>query len=59
MGRKRPTPEEIIGTLGEAEIVLAEGRTASDASRRIAVSAQTPAFAGAGSITAGARNMAV
>ena len=41
MGRKRHTSEEIIGKLREAEIVLAQGGTASDVGRRIAVSEQT------------------
>ena len=40
MGRKRHTSEEIIGKLREAEIVLAQGGTASDVGRRIAVSEQ-------------------
>ena len=38
---KRHGPEEIIGKLREAEIILAQGGTASDACRRIAVSEQT------------------
>ena len=38
---KRHKPEEIIGKLREAEIVLAQGGTAADACRRIAVSEQT------------------
>ncbi len=38
---KRHGPEEIIGKLREAEIVLAQGGTASDACRRIGVSEQT------------------
>jgi transposase-like protein len=38
---KRHKPEEIIGKLREAEIVLAQGGTIADASRRIAVSEQT------------------
>ena len=56
---KRHNPEEIIGKLREAEIVLAQGGTTADGCGRIAVTEQTPAFAGAGSIIAGARNMAV
>ena len=40
MGKKHG-PEEVIGKLREAEIVLAQGGTASDASRRIGVSEQT------------------
>ena len=38
---KRHNPEEIIGKLREAEIVLAQGGTTADASRRIAVTEQT------------------
>ena len=34
---KRHKPEEIIGKLREAEIVLAQGGTTADACRRIAV----------------------
>ena len=40
MGKKHG-PEEIIGKLREAEIVLAQGGTVSDACRRIGVSEQT------------------
>jgi putative transposase len=38
---KKHTPKEIIGKLREAEIVLAQGRTTSDACRRLAISEQT------------------
>lgn len=38
---KRHKPEEIIGKLREAEIVLAQGGTTVDACRRIAVTEQT------------------
>src|SRR3546814_13044397 len=38
---KRHKPEEIIGKLREAEIVLARGGTTADACRRIAVTEQT------------------
>ena len=38
---KRHKPEEIIGKLREAEIVLAQGGTTVDASRRIAVTKKT------------------
>ena len=38
---KRHGPEEIIGKLREAEIVLAQGGTTGDACRRIAVTEQT------------------
>ena len=41
MPNKRPTPEQIIGKLREAEIVLAQGATTAEACRRIAVSEQT------------------
>lgn len=41
MPRKKHTPEEIIGKLREAEIVLAQGGTAAEASRRIGVTEQT------------------
>lgn len=40
MARKHK-PEEIIGKLREAEIVLAQGGTAAEASRRIGVTEQT------------------
>lgn len=38
---KKHRPEEIIGKLREAEIVLAQGASTADACRRIAVSEQT------------------
>ena len=38
---KRHNPEEIIGKLREAEIVLAQGGTTGDACRRIAIAEQT------------------
>ena len=41
MPNKRPTPEQIIGKLREAEIVVAQGATTAEACRRIAVSVQT------------------
>ena len=41
MGRKRHTPEEIIGKLREAEVVLAQGGITADACRRIGVTEQT------------------
>lgn len=40
MGRKHK-PEEIIGKLREAEIVLAQGGTVLDACRRLGVTEQT------------------
>lgn len=41
MPSKKHKPEEIIGKLREAEIVLAQGASAAAACRRIAVSEQT------------------
>ena len=41
MPSKKHRPEESIGKLREAEIVLAQGGSAAEASRRIAVSEQT------------------
>lgn len=41
MPTKKHAPEEIIGKLREAEIVIAQGRTTLDACRRIAISEQT------------------
>ena len=38
---KKHTPEEIIGKLREAEIVLAQGGTVADACRRIGVTEQS------------------
>ena len=38
---KRHKPEEIIGKLREAEIVLAQGGTVADACRRIGVTEQS------------------
>ena len=41
MAGRRHKPEEIIGRLREAEIVLAQGGTVPDACRRIGVTEQT------------------
>jgi transposase-like protein len=41
MPSKKHSAEEIIGKLREVEILLAQGSTASEASRRIGVSEQT------------------
>ena len=41
MPSKKHKPEEIIGKLREAEIVLAQGASTAEACRRIAVSEQT------------------
>jgi putative transposase len=38
---KKHTPEEIIGKLREAEIVLVQGGTTADACRRLSISEQT------------------
>ena len=37
MGRKRYTPEQIIGKLREAEVVLSKGQTVGQACRNLAV----------------------
>ena len=41
MPSKKYRPEEIIGKLREAEVVLAQGATTAEACRRIAISVQT------------------
>jgi transposase-like protein len=41
MPRKKYTPEQIIGNLREAEILLRQGATVIEASRRIGVTEQT------------------
>ena len=41
MGRKRYAPEEIIGKLREAEVMLAQGRKAGEVSRALGVTEQT------------------
>ena len=41
MPRKKYTPEQIIGNLREAEILLSQGATVIEASRRIGVTEQT------------------
>ena len=41
MGRKRFTPEKIIGMLREAEIALAQGIKVSEVSRQLSISEQT------------------
>jgi hypothetical protein len=48
MPAKKHRPEEIIGKLREAEVVLAQGATTAEACRRIAISEHI----------GGARNMA-
>ncbi len=58
MPAKKHKPEDIIGKLREVEIMLGQGGTTAEACRRIAVSEQTPAYAGAGSTIVGVRSMA-
>jgi len=42
MGKqKRPTPEQIIMKLREAEVLIAQGSTIADAARKISVTEQT------------------
>lgn len=41
MPSKKPRPQGIIGKLREADVVLAQGATTSEACRRIAISEQT------------------
>lgn len=41
MGKKRYTPEQIIGKLREAEVALAQGETAAQVCRRLGIAEQT------------------
>ena len=41
MGRKRPTPEQIITTLREAEVGLARGKSVKLISRELGITEQT------------------
>ena len=41
MGRRRFTPERIIGILREAEIALSQGMTVGEVSRQLFISEQT------------------
>ena len=41
MARRKHTPEQVIKKLREAEVVMAEGGTVTEASRKIGVTAQT------------------
>ena len=41
MGRKRFTPEQIIGKLREAEVLLGKGQTVGQVCRKLAVTDQT------------------
>jgi putative transposase len=40
MARKRHTPEEIIGKLREAEVLIAQGRSVADAAKALGVTEQ-------------------
>ncbi len=41
MPRKRYTPEQIINSLREAEVLLSQGSTAAEASRHMGITEQT------------------
>jgi putative transposase len=41
MGRKRFTPEQIIGKLREAEVILAQGQTTAQVCRTLGIAEQT------------------
>ena len=41
MAKKRPTAEQIINYLREAEILISQGKSVSDVSRQIGVTQQT------------------
>ena len=41
MGKKRHGPEEIIGKLREAEVLMAKGATTAEAAKAIGVTEQT------------------
>jgi putative transposase len=41
MSRKRYTPEQIIGMLREAEVLLSQGRTTGEVCRQLGVSEQS------------------
>jgi putative transposase len=41
MSRKRYTPEQIIGKLREAEVVLSQGRTVGQVCRTLGIAEQT------------------
>ena len=41
MGRKRHSPEEIIGKLREAEVLIARGQTTPKAAKAVGVTEQT------------------
>ena len=41
MGKRRHTPEQVIGKLREAEVELAKGRTVAEVCRKLAITEQT------------------
>ena len=41
MGKRRHTPEQVIGKLREAEVELAKGRSVAEVCRKLAVTQQT------------------
>ena len=41
MGKKKHAPEQIIGKLREAEVLLAQGQTVPQVSRQLGVTEQT------------------
>ena len=41
MGKKRHGPEEVIGELREAEVLMAKGATTAEAAKAIGVTEQT------------------
>ena len=41
MSRKKYTPEQIIGMLREAEVLLAQGQTTAEVCRRLGISEQS------------------
>ena len=41
MGKRRHTPEQVIGKLREAEVELAKGRTVAEVCRKLTITEQT------------------
>ncbi len=41
MGRRRHTPEQVIGKLREAEVELAKGKTVAEVCRKLTITEQT------------------
>ena len=41
MGKRRHTPEQVIGKLREAEVELAKGKTVAEVCRKLAITEQT------------------